>query len=246
MKDDAGYNFLNVTKYPTDQHPDATLGIPAPAFVTSPRNGAKMISLPHPGDIPLPPLDLRDAIASRRTIRSFTRDPIPLTALSSHLWASFGITGDSIMYRAAPSAGALHPVDTYLAVQQIEGLTPGVWRYHPDLHALELTAAGIAPVATLGRACMMQPAVLRAPVVFFWAATPYRTVWKYGLRGYRNIFLDAGHICQNCYLAAEQCRLGLCAIGAFYDDDAAAALHLSADQHLLYAAACGVPREDSA
>lgn len=205
-----------------------------------------MISLPHLGDISLPPLDLRDAIASRRTIRSFTRDPIQLTALSYLLWASSSITGDSIMYWAAPSAGTLHPVDTYLAVQQIEGLTPGVWRYHPNLHALELIIAGTAPVAALGRVCMMQPAVLRASFVFFWAATPYRTVWKYGLRGYRDIFLDAGHICQNCYLAAEQCRLGLCAIGAFYDDDAAAALHLSADQHLLYAAACGVPREASA
>lgn len=245
MKDNAGHNFLNVTKYPTDQHPDATLGIPAPAFVTSPQNGAELIPLPHPDDIPLPPLDLRSAIASRRTIRSFTRDPVPLTALSYLLWACSGVTGDSIMYRAAPSAGALHPIDTYLAVQQIDGLTPGIWRYHPGLHALELIAAGTAPVAALGRACIMQPAVLRAPVVFLWVATLYRTVWKYGPRGYRDIFLDAGHICQNCYLAAEQCSLGLCAIGAFYDDDAAAALHLSGDQHLLYAAACGVPREDS-
>ncbi|MCZ9312473.1 MAG: SagB/ThcOx family dehydrogenase [Methanocorpusculum sp.] len=246
MKEDAGYNFLNVTKYPTDQQPDATLGIPAPEFVISPRNSAEIISLPHPADTLLPPLDLRDAIASRRTIRSFTHDPIPLAALSYLLWACSGITGNNPMYRAAPSAGALHPIDTYLAVQQIEGLATGVWRYHPGQHALELTAAGTAPVAALGRACMMQPAVLRAPVVFLWVATPYRTVWKYGLRGYRDIFLDAGHICQNCYLAAEQCGLGLCAIGAFYDNEAAAALNLSADQHLLYAAACGVPREDSA
>ena len=177
MKDDAGYNFLNVTKYPTDQQPDAALGIAAPEFVSSPKDGAAIVSLPDPADISVPPLDLRDAVASRRSIRAFSREPISLSALSYLLWASAGVTGEDIMYRAVPSAGALHPVDTYLAVQQVEGLSVGIWRYHPELHALERVTAGPAPVAALGRACMMQPAVLRAPVVFFWAATPYRTVW---------------------------------------------------------------------
>ena len=244
MKDDAGYNFLNATKYPTDQQPDAALGIAAPEFVPVPQDDADLIVLPDPADISVPPLDLRDAIARRRSIRAFSREPVSLSALSYLLWASAGVTGEDIMYRAAPSAGALHAVSTHLAVSRVEGLSVGIWRYHPEIHALERITEGPAPVAALGRACMMQPAVLRAPVVFFWAATPYRTVWKYGLRGYRDIFLDVGHICQNCYLAAEQCGLGLCAVGAFYDDDAAAALNLSDDQILLYAAACGVPRED--
>ena len=243
MKDDAGYNFLNVTKYPTDERSDATLGIPAPDFVSSPADGAEIISLPHPGDLVVPPQDLRDAIACRRSIRSFTSDPVPLTALSYLLWACSGVTGGSLLHRAAPSAGALHPVDTYISVQNVTGLAAGVWRYHPQLHALESVAPGPSPVAALGKACMMQPAVLRAPVVFFWAAVPYRTVWKYGLRGYRDIFLDAGHICQNCYLAAGQYGLGVCSIGAFSDDEAAQALRLTDDQVLLYAAACGVPRE---
>ena len=173
MKDDAGYNFLNATKYPADQQPDAALGIAAPEFVPVPQDDAELIVLPDPADISVPPLDLRDAIARRRSIRAFSREPVSLSALSYLLWASAGVTGDGTMYRAAPSAGALHPVDTYLAVQQVEDLAVGIWRYHPELHALECITAGPAPVAALGRACMMQPAVLRAPVVFFWVATPY-------------------------------------------------------------------------
>ena len=124
MKDDAGYNFLNVTKYPTDQQPDAALGIAAPEFVSSPKEGAEIVSLPDPADISVPPLDLRDAVASRRSIRAFSREPISLSALSYLLWASAGVTGEDIMYRAVPSAGALHPVDTYLAVQIIPSFMP--------------------------------------------------------------------------------------------------------------------------
>ena len=124
MKDDAGYNFLNVTKYPTDQQPDAALGIAAPEFVSSPKDGAEIVSLPDPADISVPPLDLRDAVASRRSIRAFSRKPISLSALSYLLWASAGVTGEDIMYRAVPSAGALHPVDTYLAVQSRSKVSP--------------------------------------------------------------------------------------------------------------------------
>ena len=146
MKDDAGYNFFNATKYPADQQPDAALGIAAPEFVSSPKEGAEIVSLPDPADISVPPLDLRDAVASRRSIRAFSREPISLSALSYLLWASAGVTGEDIMYRAVPSAGALHPVDTYLAVQQVEGLSVGIWRYHPELHALERIIEGPAPV----------------------------------------------------------------------------------------------------
>ena len=90
---------------------------------------------------------------------------------------------------------------------------------------------------------MMQPAILRASVVFFWATVQYLTVWKYCLRGYRDIFLDAGNIYQNCYLVAGQYDLGVCSIRAFSNDEAVQALHLTDDQVLLYAAAFCVPLE---
>ena len=70
MKDDAGYNFFNATKYPADQQPDAALGIAAPEFVPVPQDDADLIVLPDPADISVPPLDLRDAIARRRRNRS--------------------------------------------------------------------------------------------------------------------------------------------------------------------------------
>ncbi len=242
MKDNAGSAFLNATKYPAGEQTDAALGMPAPERAPVSASAA-VIMLPRPENIQVPPMDLREAVSRRRSVRSFSRDAISLEFLSYLLWASAGVTGDADMFRAAPSAGALHPVDAYVSIQQVDGVACGLWRYVPSIHALECIAEGAGAVAALGRACMMQPAVLRAPVVFFWVATPYRTVWKYGVRGYRDMFLDAGHICENCYLAAVQLGLGTCAVGAFYDDEAATALRLTEDQVLLYAAACGVPRE---
>ncbi len=243
MHDDPGYTFLHVTKYPTEEMTDAARGLPPPDYLTLPGEGAEVFPLPEPSETILEPLDLRDAIRQRRSVRIFTGSPVPFPILSYLLWAMQGVSGPALMYRTAPSAGALHPVDTYAAIQNVSGVPIGIWRYLPDRHALELIEGGPEPIMQLSKACLMQPAVLRAPVTFFWAATPYRTVWKYGQRGYRDIFLDAGHICQNCYLAGVQAGLGVCAIGAFSDDAAAAALHPSKDQVLIYAAAAGYPRE---
>ena len=106
MKDDAGYNFLNATKYPADQQPDAALGIAAPEFVSSPKEGAEIVSLPDPAEISVPPLDLRDAVASRRSIRAFSREPISLSALSYKVSpsASGGIIPSSMPWNASSKA----------------------------------------------------------------------------------------------------------------------------------------------
>ena len=58
-----------------------------------------------------------------------------------------------------------------------------------------------------------------AAVVFVWTAVVERAKWKYRERGYRYLYLDAGHIGQNLYLAANSLGLGCCTIGAFYDDE---------------------------
>ena len=54
-----------------------------------------------------------------------------------------------------------------------------------------------------------------APVLFVWSAIPYRCEWRYGLKAAKYILLDAGHVCENLYLAAENIGLGVCAVGAY-------------------------------
>jgi len=93
-------------------------------------------------------------------------------------------------------------------------------------------------------ASLGQQFVLHAGVVFLWVAVPYRMTWRYSERGYRELHKDAGHICQNLYLAAEAVGCGVCAIAA-YDDEAMAAL-LGIDgveQFVIYLATAGKVRE---
>ena len=55
-------------------------------------------------------------------------------------------------------------------------------------------------------------------MTFLWVAVPHRMCWRYGERSYRYLFLDAGHVCQYLYLAAESIGAGACAIAAFDDE----------------------------
>lgn len=238
MDQKAGQIFINATKYPDLEKTDAMLGLPEP---DRPVPSGKIIMLPDPlkGH---QTIDLTTLLLKRRSLRIYTGKSLTKEQLSYLLWAAQGVSGVSESFRTAPSAGALHPIDIYIAVQKVEDIPIGIWRYYPNGHLLELITEGPSPIAALGKACMMQPAVLRAPVIFCFAATPYRTVWKYGVRGYRDLFLDAGHICENLYLAGTQEELGICAIGAFYDDEVHGVLGLSKDQVFLYAAACGHPK----
>lgn len=239
MEQNAGDIFIEATKYPLTKTTDAALGRPAPM---RPIPSGDTRVLPDPM-INHHPMNLTAALQTRRSLRMFTGSAITEEQLSYLLWAAQGITGESEMFRSSPSAGAIHPVDIYVAVQKVAGLPVGIWRYYPNGHMLELIEEGPKPIGALGKACMMQPAVLRAPVLFCFVATPYRAVWKYGVRGYRDIFLDAGHICENLYLAGTQEELGICGIGAFYDDEAHKALSLTEEQIFLYAAACGQPKK---
>jgi SagB-type dehydrogenase family enzyme len=89
-------------------------------------------------------------------------------------------------------------------------------------------------------ACFDQQFILRGGVVFIWTAVSYRTTWRYGKRGNRDLHLDAGHVCQNLYLAAEATGCGTCAIAAFDDDDMNAILGINgSDQFVIYLATVG-------
>jgi SagB-type dehydrogenase family enzyme len=159
---------------------------------------APVIGLPSPALDPdeEPGPDVLTCIGRRRTVRSFGATPLSLLELSRLLWSSGGLTASFItpqgqdFYRAAPAAGALYPVETYLVVNKVEGLEPGLYHYRvagADIlerpiaegsHSLEQLRTGDLR-AEITAAALDQPLCGKAGVVFVWTAVFARSEWKY-------------------------------------------------------------------
>ena len=165
-------------------------------------------------------LNIWKTMQNRRSIRDYSKDPLSLRELASLLWATQGITKKALApwYRTAPSAGALHPIDTYLIVNRVKELESGVYLLHPMAFGLEKKRNGDYS-SRIAAAALDQEVARAAAVVFVWVAVIHRSRQKYQQRAYRYIYLDCGHIGQNLYLAATSMGLGCCGIAAFYDDE---------------------------
>lgn len=182
-------------------------------------------------------------IRERRSQRQYKPLPIEESQLSQMLWASQGITGGrgQMEVRAAPSAGALYPVETYLAIHRVEAIDPGVYHYDVRNHALECLMLGTFAIEAAA-AALDQRMAATASVVFMWTAIFPRAKWKYKQRAYRYVYLDAGHIAQNLALAAVGLGLVTCQIAALYDDEVNSLLGVDGiDESILYMSTVGRP-----
>jgi SagB-type dehydrogenase family enzyme len=180
--------------------------------------GARIIPLPDRGSWSIPPCDLESALAHRESHRRFSKSPLSLAELAFLLWASQGVRKklhEAAVLRVVPSAGCRHPFETYLAVLRVEGLESGIYRYLPLEHSLVLVREVINLPAQLSAASHGQSFAGQAAVTFIWTAIPSRTEWRYAEASYKVIALDAGHVCQNLYLACEAIGAGTCAIAAY-------------------------------
>lgn len=185
-----------------------------------------LVALPAPdtgGGMPL-----ETTLSKRRSIRKYKNSKLTLTEVSQLLWAAQGITSKR-GFRTAPSAGALYPLELYVAAGHVQGLEAGIFHYRPQKHALESIEKGDQRAA-LARAALGQQPVRQAPVVFIFAAVPGRTAAKYGQRGMRYVLQEAGHAAQNLCLQAVALELGSVVIGAFSDEDVARSLKLKDDE----------------
>jgi SagB-type dehydrogenase family enzyme len=180
------------------------------------------VALPPPG----PPgrITVEEALEKRRSVREYTDDPVSLGAASRLLWAAQGITGDD-GERTAPSAGALYPIELYLAAGNVEDLSPGLYKYRPATHALS-RLGGRDLRKELAFAALGQDWVGDGAAVIVVAAVYERTTRKYGDRGVRYVHMEVGHVAQNIYLQAAALGLGTTLVGAFHDDDVARVLGL--------------------
>ncbi|HLV44479.1 MAG TPA: SagB/ThcOx family dehydrogenase [Aggregatilineales bacterium] len=212
--------FMKQTSLPLSEPSGEQRGDPQPPLAWEPAEGAPVIDLPAPPAVKPDPVDLPALFEARRTVRRYADTPLTLAELSYLLWATQGVklvTPRPVTLRTVPSAGARHAFETVLLVNRVEGLEPGFYQYAAMRHQVAPLRLGAEQADRLAAACLDQPHVVSSAVTFVWVANVERMVWRYGLRGYRYLHLDAGHVCQNLYLAAESIGCGVCALAAFED-----------------------------
>jgi SagB-type dehydrogenase family enzyme len=186
------------------------------------------LKLPQPetrGDI-----SLEQAIGKRRSLRHYSGS-LTLADVSQLLWAAQGVTHPD-GYRAAPSAGALYPLEVYLAVGEVDGLSAGIYRYRPDEHDL-IQLATTDPRKELASAAHGQSFMQTAAAVLVITGVYERTRKKYGKRARRYVHMEVGHAAQNVYLQAQTRDLGTLIMGAFNDERIQAVLGLPEDHQPL-------------
>lgn len=188
-------------------------------------------------NLPQPQIDgvvsVEKALNNRRSRRQFQDKEVSIEDLSQILWAAYGITlpvADNPDFRGgfrtAPSAGALYPLEIYIAVGKVQGLEPGVYKYFPDGHKI-IKVLDEDVRAQLSSAALGQEVVKEAPVSIIYAAVFARTAARYGSsRGERYVFMESGYSAENVYLQAEALGLGTVAVGAFVDAKVAGILRL--------------------
>jgi len=223
---------------------DQSLGIPPPPIEKSYKSNQDLIPLTSSGYFQdLYRIDLQHAIRNRQSQRDFATKAICLTDLSFLLWATQGIReriDDGHALRTVPSAGARHALETYLAILNVENLAKGFYRYLPIEHKLIVESHDSNADQKITEACFYQNWIADAAVFFIWAAIPNRMEWRYGLAAHRVILLDAGHVCQNLYLACEAVGAGACAVAAYDQEKIDQLLELNGDdEFVIYTAAVG-------
>ncbi len=179
-----------------------------------------LVELTNPEDMMLGDVQLFEAIGKRESRRKYTERALTVEELSFLLWSTQGIKAVDKnrvwTKRTVPSGGARHPFETYLIVNRVKDLGPGAYRYLAIEHRLLLLAKADPIIAEkVSDACYGQRFVGESAVVFVWAAIPYRSEWRYSVMAYKDVAIEAGHICQNLYLACEAIEAGACAIAAY-------------------------------
>ena len=229
--DATGPDFIQSTKYQNLRPSPEKEGEPFPIYISEFEDESALIPLPAPAELEHKQLDFLQLITDRRSLRRYDMEAsLTLEELSYLLWCTQGVKFVSehkfLTVRTVPSAGSRHPFETYLAISRVEGLEPGLYRFIAQKHALVLVRPGQMVMNEVSEAGLKQAHMRNAAVDFLWVAHIYRTSWRYSARAYRYIYLDAGHVCQNLYLAAETIGYGVCAIAAYDDDQMDALLGL--------------------
>lgn len=232
---------------------DQKKGVPAPPVEKPLPPGVELFDLPDPLGGGMGQIPLAQAIRQRRSWRKYSDAPLNLQELSFLLWSTQGLSEDESgqpiqrgvsILRNVPSGGARHSFETYLLLRKVTGLESGLYRYLPLSHRLARlhTLAEIQPVLQGKEAATGW--IGEAAALFMWTSLPYRSEWRYTIVAARLIALDAGHVCQNLYLACEAINAGMCAIGAYNQQEMDEILEVDGeDEFTVYCATVGKKKD---
>lgn len=226
---------------------DQMKGVSSPPLQKPFPEEGKLIDLPKISEQAVRNNSVTSCLESRRSRRKYTEEPLDLEQLAYLLWFTQGVQrifkrGEdySVALRTVPSAGARHPFETYVIANRIEGLEKGVYRYLGIEHKLIREAGLDCTEQKIEEATLGQAFVAQAPLVLAWSAIPYRTEWRYNGEAAKLILLDAGHVCQNLYIACEALGLGTCGIAAYDQEKIDTALQLDgSEEFVVYLAPVG-------
>ena len=223
---------------------DQNQGINVPPIEKPCPKGSNLIDLPGP-DLweNIPPTDLTCAIKNRKSHRVYLRQNFSLEELAYLLWCTQGLRGkvfNGHAYRNVPSAGCRHALETYLAIFNVDGIDPGMYRYLPLSHKLVFEFSDELLQEKMVIAALGQSYPGKSAATFIWVAIPYRMEWRYGLAAHKVIAIDAGHVCQNLYLACDTIDAGACAIAAYDQEELDELLGLDGEEEFaIYIASVG-------
>ncbi|MGA1869341.1 MAG: SagB/ThcOx family dehydrogenase [bacterium] len=195
-------------------------GFIAQAMTNPPQEGNSnmpsiILSLPQPSFESA--ISIEEALLKRRSIRDYIEGALTLEELSQLLWAAQGIT-EPPFYKTSPSAGALYPLEIYIAAGNVKDLSAGIYHYQPEGHQISLILEGDKR-KKLYESALRQSSVREAPAVIIICGVYSRTTKRYHKRGIRYVHMEVGHTAQNICLQAVSLHLGAVVIGAFDDDD---------------------------
>ena len=222
---------------------DQKRGMPLPPQEKALPPDSVITDLPDPAVLPDPGVNFLSVIRSRKSRRSFSADALSLSELSFLLYSCQGVreAHGKYSFRTVPSGGARHPLETYFYAKRVMGLAEGLYRYLPLSHkAVLISSAGSPGVSQKCLEEALNGQGWDAAVTCVWTALPYRTEWRYSAVSHKIIAIDAGHACQNLYLACEAVSCGTCAIAAYDQEKLDAFLGVDGeDEFALYAAPLG-------
>jgi len=172
---------------------------------------------------------IEKALLDRRSVRNYSEGQLILSELSQILWSAQGITDKTDGLRTSPSAGALYPLEIYIAAANVKSLEPGLYKYNPHDHTIALISEGDIR-DDISNASLKQGAITNSSAIIIITAFYERTSVKYGKRAERYVFMEAGHAGQNIYLQCVSLGLGTVMIGAFQDETLKKVLNLSLNE----------------
>lgn len=218
-------------------------GSALPSLKKAEEGTTQYIPLTDPAMLPDLPCNLMEVFECRESVRTYTKQSITQKELSTILWCTQGVKmelSNGKTYRNVPAAGGMHSLETYLYIQRVESLEEGLYRYLPYEHVLVMLETRNTIEASFLNSFPNRSMVEQSAITLVWTSILERLSYGYGARSLRYTFLDAGHVCENLYLVAQALRLGVCAVGAFEDEDLNAALKLDTQEEVaIYAATVG-------